>query len=149
MAAEQPTADDRPTLLLVEDEAPNRVLLRAVLARAPDRRLREATLIEAADLAAARAVLDAQPVTIVLLDVRLPDGNVLTLARELRSRPPSERPSVLVLSASVLPNERESALAAGADGFLGKPYRPAELVSVLGELIDASAGLDPSVGRPA
>jgi two-component system KDP operon response regulator KdpE len=131
-----------PVLLMVEDEAPNRVLLRAVLRRAADRRLREATLIEAADLATARAILASQQVTIVLLDVRLPDGNGLSLARELRARPASERPRVLVLSASVLPNERESALAAGADGFLGKPYRPTELVGRLVELVEAGPQSD-------
>jgi two-component system KDP operon response regulator KdpE len=126
-----------PVLLLVEDEAPNRALLRAVLGRAADRRLREATLLEAADLATARSILAQQAVTIVLLDVRLPDGNGLAVARELRSRPPAQRPRVLILSASVLPNEREAALAAGADGFLGKPYRPVDLVGRLIDLIEA------------
>jgi CheY-like chemotaxis protein len=135
--------DDRPpVVLVVEDEAPNRALLRAVLARAADRRLREAILLEAADLATARSILSRQAVTIVLLDVRLPDGNGLALARELRARPASDRPRVLVLSASVLPEERETALSAGADGFLGKPYRPAELVARLLELVDAGPRTD-------
>jgi CheY-like chemotaxis protein len=134
----EPAADTSPAvLLLVEDEAPNRALLRAILGRASDPRLRGATVIEAPDLAIARSVLARQPVTVVLLDVRLPDGNGLTLARELRSRPPEDRPRVLILSASVLPNERESALMAGADGFLGKPYHPADLVAWLLQLIDA------------
>ena len=133
----EPQGDERPVVLLVEDEAPNRALLRAVLARAQDGRLRDATLIEAPDLATARSVLASRWVTVVLLDVRLPDGNGLTLARELSSRPADERPRVLVLSASVLPSERDTALAAGADGFLGKPYRPAELASRLIELIES------------
>jgi len=106
--------------------------------------LREAILIEAPDLATARSVLASHSVTLVLLDVRLPDGNGLSLARELRNRPAEQRPRVLVLSASVLPDERATALAAGADGFLGKPYRPAELVSQLIELIEAG----PIADRP-
>lgn len=126
-----------PVLLVIEDEAPNRALLRAILSRAADPRLRNATLIEAADLATARSILARQAVTVVLLDVRLPDGNGLALARELRSRPSADRPRVLILSASVLPNERETALAAGADGFLGKPYRPPDLVAWLLQLIEA------------
>lgn len=126
-----------PVLLVIEDEAPNRALLRAILSRAADPRLRNATLIEAADLATARSILARQAVTVVLLDVRLPDGNGLALARELRRRPSADRPRVLILSASVLPNERETALAAGADGFLGKPYRPPDLVAWLLQLIEA------------
>jgi CheY-like chemotaxis protein len=126
-----------PVLLVIEDEAPNRALVRAILSRAADPRLRDATLIEAADLAAARSILAKQAVTVVLLDVRLPDGNGLALARELRSRASADRPRVLILSASVLPNERETALAAGADGFLGKPYKPPDLVAWLLQLIEA------------
>lgn len=134
----EPHEDAQPAvLLLIEDEAPNRALMKAILARASDPRLRGATLIEAPDLATARKVLARQSVTVVLLDVRLPDGNGLALARELRTRPPEERPRVLILSASVLPNERESALMAGADGFLGKPYHPPDLVQWLLQLIDA------------
>jgi two-component system KDP operon response regulator KdpE len=136
----EPLEDERPAvLLLVEDEAPNRALLRAVLGRAADRRLREATLLEAPDLATARSILAQRPVTLVLLDVRLPDGNGLAVARELRSVPPAQRPRVLILSASVLPSEREAALSAGADGFLGKPYRPADLLDRLIELIEAGS----------
>jgi two-component system KDP operon response regulator KdpE len=126
-----------PVLLVIEDEAPNRALVRAILSRAADPRLRDATLIEAADLATARSILAKQAVTVVLLDVRLPDGNGLALARELRSRASADRPRVLILSASVLPNERETALAAGADGFLGKPYKPPDLVAWLLQLIEA------------
>lgn len=139
----EPLADDNPpVVLVVEDEAPNRALLRAVFGRAADRRLREATLIEAPDLATARSILDSQRVEIVLLDIRLPDGNGLSLAHELRSLPPAERPRVLVLSASVLPGERDAALAAGVDRFLGKPFRPSELVDTILELVEAAPDLD-------
>jgi CheY-like chemotaxis protein len=139
----EPVADDPgPIVLVVEDEAPNRALLRAVFGRATDPRLREATLIEAPDLATARSILASHRIEIVLLDIRLPDGNGLTLARELRSRPAADRPRVLVLSASVLPGEREAALTAGVDRFLGKPYRPSELVETVLELVEAGPGGD-------
>lgn len=122
---------DRAVLLLVEDEAPNRALLKAIVSRASERSVREATLIEATDLAQARSALASGPVDVVILDVRLPDGNGLDLARELRQRPPAERPSVVVLSASVLPGERSAAIEAGADAFLPKPY---DIVEVIGTL---------------
>jgi CheY-like chemotaxis protein len=117
------------TVLVVEDEAPNRALVRAVLSRSTDAGVRNVRLVEAPDLATARAILDSQQVAVILLDVRLPDGNGLDLARELRDRDGPQRPRVLILSASVLPNEQVAALASGADGFLAKPYRPADLVA--------------------
>jgi two-component system KDP operon response regulator KdpE len=128
-----------PVFLVVEDEAPNRALLRAVLGRSTDQRVRDAVLLEAPDLLTARRVLAEAPVTLLLLDVRLPDGNGLTLARELHERPPGRRPKVLVLSASVLPSERDAALRAGADAFLGKPYRPSDLIDAIRALLDAPA----------
>jgi len=127
------------TVLVVEDEAPNRALARAVLSRATDVRLRSVRLIEAVDLREARTVLAAERVSIVLLDVRLPDGNGLDLARELRQQGEG-RPHVLILTASVLPTEREAAVRSGADAFLAKPYRPADLISAIVGLIGEPVG---------
>ena len=116
-----------PVVLVVEDDEPNRALLRAVLARATDERLRGLVVLEAADLATARAILDTNRVDLVLLDVRLPDGNGLSLIWDWAERQ-GPVPQFVVLSASVLPGERAAALATGAAGFLAKPYRSAELV---------------------
>ena len=121
------------SILVVEDEAPNRALVRAVLARSSDDRILHAQLLEAPTLARARELLATGHVDLVLLDVRLPDGNGLDLATELRDN--ASRPKVMVLSASVLPNERDAAIRAGADAFLAKPYRPAELLEGVGRLI--------------
>jgi len=119
-----------PVVLVVEDEEPNRALLRAVLARATDERLRGLVLLEAPDLATARAILNTNRVDLVLLDVRLPDGNGLSLIWDRAGRSGAS-PEFVVLSASVLPAERATALATGAAGFLAKPYRPAELVEAV------------------
>jgi CheY-like chemotaxis protein len=121
----------RPAVVLhVEDEMPNRVLLRAVVGRSSDPTVSGALILDAPDLAAARRILDAEPVDLVLLDVRLPDGNGLELARDI-ARSPAPRPDVIILSASVLPSERDAALASGASRFLEKPYVPSELISVI------------------
>ena len=107
-------------VLVVEDEEPNRALLRAVLARASEGSLGRIVLLEAVDLAGARQILANRRVDLVLLDVRLPDGNGLSLIPNQGDRT-DETPSFVVLSASVLPTERAVALAAGAADFLGKP----------------------------
>lgn len=118
-------------ILLVEDEPANRALVRAMLARtqvAPGRRFE---LYEAATIADARALLATTPVSIILLDVRLPDGNGLDLAAELLAADAAGRPTVIVTSASVLPTERSAALDRGADAFLGKPFGVNDLAAVL------------------
>jgi CheY-like chemotaxis protein len=121
-------------VLVVEDEEPNRALLRAVLARTTDDRLQGLTLLEAPDLASARAILATNHVDLVLLDVRLPDGNGLSLIMD-GAGGQALSPPFVVLSASVLPTERAAAMAMGAAGFMAKPYRPADLVAAVAELL--------------
>ncbi|HZM72369.1 MAG TPA: response regulator [Candidatus Polarisedimenticolia bacterium] len=133
------------TVLLVEDEPRNRALVRAVLSRAADERLRTANVLEAPDVASARAYLDSgRSIGIILLDVRLPDGNGLELAGEIRERP--SPPPILVLSASVLPSERAAALRSGADDFMGKPFRAHDLYDAMARLLDSRVAGSSSPG---
>jgi CheY-like chemotaxis protein len=126
-----------PTAILsVEDEAVNQVLLREVLARASVPALREAKLDEATTLAEGRDALRRSRYDLVLLDVRLPDGSGLELARQLEGSA-EPRPKVVILSASVLATEREAARAAGCDAFLAKPYAATELIDLLATLLAA------------
>lgn len=87
-------------------------------------------LYEAETIAQARALLASHALDIVLVDVRLPDGNGLDLAAELRAHPAGPA-RVVIVSASVLPAERTSALATGADAFLAKPLDPSDFVDLL------------------
>ncbi len=123
--------DELLRVLLVEDETLNRALVRAVLSRRAGE-LPPLELIEADTLHEARAALDRAPADIILLDVRLPDGSGLDLARELRDgHEESDAPVVAILSASVLALERVAAEAAGADAFLAKPFVPADLTALI------------------
>jgi DNA-binding response OmpR family regulator len=108
-----------------------------VLSRTADAEVRGAQLSEAGTLSEAREALDAELPNLVILDVRLPDGSGLDLARELMGRG-HHRPSVLILSASVLTGDRNAAVAAGCDAFLGKPFRPAEMVELVHTLLEAN-----------
>jgi two-component system KDP operon response regulator KdpE len=124
-------------ILLVEDEDLNRTLVKAVLARASVEKVRAAQVIDAGTLATARAQLTTEDVDLVLLDMNLPDGNGLTLARELASGggvpAGRKRPVVVAVTASVLPQDRAAAIEAGCDGFLDKPYAAADLVAIVAE----------------
>jgi two-component system, OmpR family, KDP operon response regulator KdpE len=138
-----PIAPD--VVLVVEDQLPNRALLKATVRRAASSRVREATILEATTLAEARTILEAGPIDLLVLDVRLPDGDGLSLARDLGQA--DERPRILVLSASVLPSDRTVALDAGADLFMAKPFVPADLVEAMASLLDLGSVLR-SAGRP-
>jgi len=135
----------RDVVLVVEDEWPNRVLLKATLERAAIARVRRAIVLEAATLGEARSHLAAGQIDLMVLDVRLPDGDGLALARELNSA--DRRPRILVLSASVLATERTVALDAGTDAFMAKPFVPADVVRTMAALLDAGPVVT-SGGRP-
>lgn len=129
-------AGDRPPLaiLVVEDEAVNRALLQAVLRSGFAAHLGPIVVNETASLASARAAVAERLPDVVILDVRLPDGSGLDLLRELPEPGTAERPYVIVMSASVLPADRDAARRSGGDAFLAKPFMPADLIALLDEV---------------
>src|SRR4051794_24000360 len=70
----------RARILVVEDNALNRLLLRDILA------LRGHDVAEAATVEEARLLLDRQPFDLVLLDVQIPGGGGEAVIREVRAR---------------------------------------------------------------
>jgi two-component system catabolic regulation response regulator CreB len=118
----------KPLILLVEDEPD--IALIVSLCLPPER----FALACAVTLGEARGVLRLGLVPdMVVLDIGLPDGDGLTLCRELKA----ERPDlpVAVVTADVGEPTRQRSSAAGADRFLGKPFAPDEFCATLDELL--------------
>jgi two-component system cell cycle response regulator DivK len=120
---------EEPLILAVEDEPRNAALLEAILTRAGYR------LHVAEELGAARTWLEDGAPDLVLLDRHLPDGDGLDLIPEIKSSPRLAGVPILLVSASVLPQDVEAAMAAGCDGFLPKPVRVKPLVDEVQRLL--------------
>ena len=127
------SGEDLPLLLAVEDEPRNAALLEAILGRAGYR------LHVATGVGAAREFLAEETPDMVLLDRHLPDGDGLDLIPEIRNDDRLGQVPILLVSASVLPRDVQSAMDAGADGFLAKPVRVKPLVDEVRRLLDAGA----------
>jgi two-component system KDP operon response regulator KdpE len=69
---------------------------------------------------------------LVLLDINLPDINGLDILRQVRTH--SFLP-MIVLSGHTHERDKVTALEAGADDFMGKPFSPEELVARVGALL--------------
>ena len=108
-------------LLLVEDEAPLRRALALTL------RARGYQVTEAPDGAKARQALRRGLVDAVIVDLGLPDVDGVDLAREMRGSYPDK--PILVLSARRDQADKVSALDAGADDYLTKPFGIDELLA--------------------
>lgn len=128
-AAAAPVADDRPSVLVVEDDAGIGYLIRYILEQKGWR------VLAATDgNAAARAIAKGEVTDAVLMDVMLPDVDGLTLLEGLRQLPRWQGVPVMMLTSKGDEASVSRALAAGANDYLGKPFDPAELVSRLQRL---------------
>ncbi len=113
-------SDELPLVLIVEDEPPLRRLLRTALAA------HELRPLEAAGAAEARGLAAAHNPAVILLDLGLPDGDGISLTRELRSW--TQAP-IIVISARGREADKVEALDAGADDYLTKPFGVEELLA--------------------
>ncbi|PHV23419.1 hypothetical protein CSQ92_10690 [Janthinobacterium sp. BJB446] len=112
-------------VLLVDDDDNCRKLLAGLLAPLGFQ------LQEAAGGVQAQAMLAAQRYDIVLSDWRMPDMDGLALTRWLRAQSALVQPRLVIMTASAFEEEKQEALAAGADGFLRKPIEQEHLFAML------------------
>ncbi|MFJ6983890.1 MULTISPECIES: response regulator [unclassified Streptomyces] len=130
------------TVLLVDDEPLVRAGLRAVLEAQPDIEV----VGEAADGAAVIPLVRRLRPDVVAMDVRMPlmDGIEATRA-VLRTVP--EPPRILVVTTFENDEYVYGALRAGADGFLLKRARPAEIVHAVRLVAEGGSLLFPASVR--
>jgi PAS domain S-box-containing protein len=116
-------------LLIVDDEPASRYATARVL-RSAGFRTREATTG-----AEGLAQLDGS-VSVMVLDVHLPDIDGFELCRVLRSKPETNRLPVLHLTAAYVTDEdKVRGLDSGADAYLTRPVEPAVLVATVQALV--------------
>jgi CheY-like chemotaxis protein len=72
---------------------------------------------------------------IVLMDIQMPVMDGISATREIRRDPELAHLPVIALTAGVLPEEREAALGAGMNDFLGKPLSLEQIQSVLSRYV--------------
>jgi two-component system phosphate regulon response regulator OmpR len=114
---------ERRHLLVVDDDAGLRDLLKEYLARAGFR------VTTAHDAAAARRLLEGVRFDLLVLDVMMPGEDGLALARWIRGQAgPAGAAPILILTARGAPDDRIEGLRTGADDYLAKPFEPRELV---------------------
>jgi DNA-binding response OmpR family regulator len=86
---------------------------------------------EAADGETAILLAHENPPDVALLDWSMPGLSGLDVCRALRADPRSAGALIVIVTARVLEGDREQALAAGADHYMGKPFSPDELLDTV------------------
>jgi len=118
-------------VLIVDDSITVRMDVTEALEAAGFRTLPCATVAEA------RAALARGQVSLVILDVVLPDGDGIDLLREIRIWAPGVR--VVMLSSEAEVKDRVRALQIGADDYVGKPYDLGYVIARARELLTEAA----------
>jgi CheY-like chemotaxis protein len=114
------------TLLYVEDNPANLMLVEDLVARRPDIRL-----LSAADgYRGIRIARDAVP-DVILMDINLPGISGLQALKILAEYPATAHIPVIALSANAMPRDIEKGLEAGFFRYLTKPIKVAEFMSTL------------------
>ena len=94
---------------------------------------------EAANGAQAMALLERETPDLICLDLRLPDASGLALCERIRAIPRLRDVPVMVITAQAQPVDRVQAEAAGADGYLLKPFRADAFADSVLELMALSS----------
>jgi CheY-like chemotaxis protein len=70
------------------------------------------------------------------MDIQLPGINGVEALRQLRADPMTHTIPVIAVTASVMTDDRTRIMAAGFDGFHGKPISVRQLLATVQEILD-------------
>lgn len=121
------------TVLIVDDSATMRKIITMHLEASG---LEIDTVLQAGNGEAAMELLASNRVDLVLSDMNMPGMGGLGLLDALRTA--GNAVPVVVISSEGADALMATARAAGADGYLEKPFDPVRLANILGPLLEAS-----------
>ncbi len=88
-------------------------------------------VVEACDGADAIAKVDGQPVDLFITDLNMPNKDGLQLTRELRAHASHRFTPIVLLTTESQPEKKMEGKAAGATGWIVKPFQPEQLLMVV------------------
>ncbi len=103
------------TIMYVEDNAENRLLIRRVL------QAEGFQVVEASDALEAMEIVQTQRPDLILMDINLPEMDGYTLTARFKATPQLSNVPIIALTANVMRGDRERTLEAGCDGYIQKP----------------------------
>ncbi len=118
-----------PTILTVDDSASVRQVVRTVLSGAGY------TVLEATDGLEGLAKAKSNTINMVITDLNMPVMNGLDLIKHLRKVPSIVGIPIVFLTTESNESAKQDAKAAGATGWITKPFKPEQLLAVVTKLV--------------
>jgi two-component system chemotaxis response regulator CheY len=88
-------------------------------------------VVEAVDGQDALNKLNANPVDMLLVDLNMPNMNGIDLIRNVRALPQFQFVPIVMLTTESQDNKKQEGKAAGATGWIVKPFQPDQLINVI------------------
>ncbi len=117
------------TILVIENEVSNRILIERVLSTRGYRCLSASHGYEALD------ILDHEEVDLILTDLSMPVLDGYKTTQLIRARPNMQTVPIVAVTAFALNDEGEAAQKIGCTEYLTKPFKPRQLLEVVDRLL--------------
>ncbi len=119
------------TVLIVEDSATTRSMIRAIIEE-----FDELETVEAASGFEALKQLPAHDLDLVVTDINMPDINGLELINFIRKDERYVNIPIIIISTERSEEDKKRGVALGANAYITKPFKPNDLQELLKELFD-------------
>ena len=116
-------------ILIIEDEPDIRKNLEYNLSR------EGYSVLTAASIAEAEQLIYSNNLSLVLLDLMLPDGSGLELCKKMKSDPDVQNLPIIILTAKDDEVDKVVGFEIGADDYVTKPFSPKELIARIKALL--------------
>lgn len=123
---------ERGKILIVEDNARNRRLLKVLL------RSHGYRAIEARNGVEALEAVESDRPDLILMDIQLPGINGLELVKKIKDEF-GDIP-IIAVTAYAMKGDRERILSAGCDGYVSKPIDTRELPKIIAKALEGKDG---------
>lgn len=117
------------TIITVDDSATMRNMVSFTLKAAGHE------VLQAADGAEALKLLKSRSVDLVISDINMPNMDGITLTRQLRGLPQFRSTPIILLTTESDPAKKADGRAAGATGWIVKPFQQAQLLAVVAKVL--------------
>jgi len=114
------------TILIVEDSATTRALIRAVVDE-----LGEFETVEAASGFEALKMLPQQDYDLIITDINMPDINGLELINFVRNNARYQQIPIIIVSTERSEEDKKRGMALGATAYVTKPFKSFELQEII------------------
>jgi two-component system chemotaxis response regulator CheY len=118
------------TILIVEDSATTRALIRAVIDE-----IGEFETVEASSGFEALKMLPQQQYDLIITDINMPDINGLELISFVRNNPRFTHLPIVIVSTERSEEDKRRGMALGAAAYVTKPFKSFELQEIIKKTI--------------